>query len=437
MPIRGPAARCAIVRPLENVPIRRMEAGDTSGILARADVKARQLADAHRPGFSLAQSFYTDPDIYALELERIVFRNWTLAGHVSEWREAGDFKVLDVATESALIVRGDDRELRAFANVCRHRGSRVCLIDSGNSRQFTCPYHGWVYDRTGALIGAREMPVDFDKGPYGLHSLPCEIVHGLVFVAFSEHPPSLDAARRDLEMPMRWFGFESLKVAESRTYEIPANWKLAIENYQECYHCATAHPDYATRHTLMLAPKKRERVQEAMLARLDGAGLEALAIDRIDTAAPPGQAGYGYSRTAMFDGYLTGSEDGQPVAPLLGELESYDGGASDFSFGGCNFLLAYSDHVVAYVFTPVTHETCSLRIYWLVRDDATEGKDYALDALTWLWDRTTYEDMKIIHNNWLGVCSRFYEPGPFSTMEAAEKVYVDWLLAELLREDAH
>lgn len=75
-------------------------------------------------------------------------------------------------------------------------------------------------------------------------------------------------------------------------------------------------------------------------------------------------------------------------------------------------------------------------MYWLVRGDAVAGKDYDLDALTWLWDKTTLEDMEIIHNNWLGVCSRYYEPGPFSPMEAAEKVYVDWLLAELLRDDA-
>ena len=413
-----------------------MDARDKSSVLARAEARARALVEAHRPGCSLAQDFYTDPEIYALELERVVFRNWTLAGHASEWGEAGDYKQVEVASESALIVRGDDGAIRAFANVCRHRGSRVCLTERGNSRQFTCPYHGWVYDREGRLTGAREMPAGFDKGPYGLHALPLEIVHGLVFVAFHEHPPSLDAARRDLETPMRWFGFESLEVAASRSYEIDANWKLAVENYQECYHCATAHPDYATRHTLMLARSKRGRVQEPMLDRLEAAGLEALDVDRIDTAAPPGQAGYGYSRTAMFEGYLTGSKDGQPVAPLLGELDAYDGGASDFSFGGSNFLLAYSDHVVAYVFTPVTHGSSRLTIYWLVRGDAVAGKDYDLDALTWLWDKTTLEDMEIIRNNWLGVCSRYYEPGPFSPMEAAEKVYVDWLLAELLRDDA-
>ena len=90
------------------------------------------LAD-RRPGYALAQAFYTDPAIYELELERIVYRNWILAGHVSELPESGDFKVLEVARESTIIVRGEDGELRAFANVCRHRGSRVCLETCGKT----------------------------------------------------------------------------------------------------------------------------------------------------------------------------------------------------------------------------------------------------------------------------------------------------------------
>lgn len=421
--------------PHANNDNKRMDAGDTATELTRAISKIRSLVAARRGEHSLAQPFYTDPDIYALELERIVYRNWILVGHVSEWADPGDFKRVDVAGESAIVVRGNNGELRAFANVCRHRGSRVCLEKRGNARRFDCPYHGWSYDLDGTLVAARDMPGDFDKSGYALWSVSCDTVHGLVFIAFSDNPPALDSARRELERPMQCFGFDLLKVAACRDYEIPANWKLAIENYQECYHCATAHPDYASRHTLMLARPKRQRVQAHMLAALDSAGLEDLEIDRIDTRAPPGETGYGYSRTALFDGYLTGSEDGQPLAPLLGSLEAFDGGASDFSFGFASFLLAYSDHVVAYVFTPVDHGNSRLTTYWLVRGDAVEGRDYNVDALTWLWHKTTLQDVEIILNNWRGVRSRFYEPGPFSTMEAAESVYVDWLLGELLRED--
>ncbi|MFT5501682.1 MAG: phenylpropionate dioxygenase-like ring-hydroxylating dioxygenase large terminal subunit, partial [Woeseiaceae bacterium] len=212
-----------------------------------------------------------------------------------------------------------------------------------------------------------------------------------------------------------------------------ANWKLAVENYQECYHCASAHPDYAKMHTLMLDSKKRDRVQKHMLDKMPACGLRDMLIDRIDMRARPGEQGYGYSRSALFEGYKTGSRDGEPVAPLLGQLTDFDGGASDLTVGHCSFLLAYSDHVVAYVFTPVDQFNCECKIYWLVRGDAEEGKDYNLDDLTWLWDVTTLADEKIVVDNWKGVQSRYYRPGPFAGMEIAEQVYVEWLLQELRR----
>lgn len=399
------------------------------------DAELAALLARRRPGYSLAADFYTDPAIYALELERIVYRNWILAGHASEWQAPGDYRSVAAAAESAIVVRGTDGELRAFANVCRHRGSRICLDDGGRADALICPYHGWRYALDGTLINAREMSVDFDRTPFGLKPLPLSVVHGLVFVAFAE-PPPLSAARDALAEPMSWFGFESLQVAVRRRYAIPANWKLAIENYQECYHCAPAHPEYATRHTLMLAPKRRARLQAGMRARFAGSGLRELEVDRIDTHAPAGQTGFGYSRTALFDGHLTGSRDGKPVAPLLGALGDYDGGASDFSFGGSNFLLAYSDHVVAYVFTPVDQHNAELTVIWLVRGDAEPGRDYDEAELTWLWDRTTRQDVGIIANNARGVASRFHEPGPLSTMEAALGNWLDWYLAELAGEDA-
>ena len=137
---------------------------------------------------------------------------------------------------------------------------------------------------------------------------------------------------------------------------------------------------------------------------------------------------------ALFDGYVTGSRDGQPVAPLLGQQTGYDGGASDFSFGAFSFLLAYSDHVVCYVFTPVDMNNSRCEIYWLVRGDAVEAKDYDVDKLTWLWDVTTRADKEIIVNNSKGVHSKYYEPGPFSRMERAERVYIEWILQELARQ---
>ena len=390
-----------------------------------------ELIAEQTPGYSLDQRFYTDPDIYELELERIINRNWILAGHISQLPEPGDFKVLNVARESAIIVRGKSGELKGFANVCRHRGSLVCLEPKGHADKFACPYHGWTYDIDGKLFAARNMPDDFDMLAHSLVPVSVDVIHGLIFVCFTDTPPSLEGAKRDLAEPMAMFDFDNLKVAAQKSYGIPANWKLSIENYQECYHCATAHPEYARMHTLMLDPDKRERVQGSMKARMAACGVQDLYIYHVDTAARPGEIGFGYSRTALFDKYKTGSEDGGPVAPLLGDFSDYDGGASDFTFGPFSFLLAYSDHVVAYVFTPVDHKNSNCEIYWLVRGDAEEGKDYDVDALTWLWDVTTQADKKIIVNNSKGVHSKYYEPGPFSEMEKEERSYIEWILREL------
>jgi Rieske 2Fe-2S family protein len=385
------------------------------------------------PGHALGQAFYTDPDIYELELERIVYRNWILAGHVSELPGAGDFKVVSVARESAIIVRGQDGELRAFANVCRHRGSLVCLEARGSTDKFSCPYHGWIYGLDGQLIAARAMPAGFDKAAHGLNPVSFDVIHGLMFIAFTDEPPSLEGCRRDLAAPMAMFDFENLQVAANKTYDIPANWKLCIENYQECYHCATAHPDYAKMHSLTLTYEQRDRMRKDLEERMPACNVQPYDIDLIDMAARPGEIGYGYSRSALFRKYRTGSRDGRPVAPLLGEFTGYDQGASDFTFGAFSFLLAYSDHVVMYVFTPVEHQRSRCDIYWLVRGDAQEGKDYDVGELTWLWDITTQADKEIIVNNSRGVHSKYYQPGPFSTMEAMESNYIDWILQELQR----
>ncbi len=168
-----------------------------------------------------------------------------------------------------------------------------------------------------------------------------------------------------------------------------------------------------------------------MLDKMESCGVKKISIDFLDTGARPGEVSFAYSRTALFEGYLTGSEDGQPVAPLLGKFTDYDGGASDFTIGPFSFMLAYSDHVVVYVFTPTGKDGSNCEIYWLVRGDAEEGKDYDVDKLVWLWDITTAADKKIIVNNSKGVHSRYYQPGPFSGMEGAEKIFIDWILQEL------
>ena len=315
-------------------------------------------------------------------------------------------------------------------NVCRHRGSRICLEDRGNMQRFTCPYHAWTYNLDGSLMIAKELSNGVKKEDLGLHKCQIEVVEGLILLNFSDQPSSLDDLKDELSVPMNMFGFKDLKIAAHKNYPIDANWKLAVENYNECYHCAPSHPEYSQSHTQKLTnTKEYDQAQQKMLSSLSACGMKNIEINADYTNQISGQEQYAYWRYALFDGYVTGSKNGEPIAPLIGDIKQFNSGASDFNIGPVSFLLAYCDHVVSYVFTPTTQSTCQCDVYWMVHGDAVEGEDYDIENLTWLWDVTTKADERIVINNQKGVNSRKYQPGPFTKKESSEKKFIRWYLS--------
>lgn len=116
------------------------------------------LLERQRLGFTLEQPFYIDPEIYRLDLERVLAQQWQYVDHVSRLPEPGDYLTYEIAGESIIVARGNDGELHAHFNVCRHRGSRICLESAGNLRRLVCPYHAWAYGLDGKLESARQMP---------------------------------------------------------------------------------------------------------------------------------------------------------------------------------------------------------------------------------------------------------------------------------------
>ena len=166
---------------------------------------------------------------------------------------------------------------------------------------------------------------------------------------------------------------------------------------------------------------------------LESSNNTALSKDGIDTEyrAEPWGADIFYARGALYPGYLTGSEDGQPLAPLLGELVEFDGGIVDVGVGPATYLLIYSDHALVYRFTPLDVQLSDMEVTWLVNQSAEEGADYDLERLTWLWHVTSEADKCIINNNQAGINSRFYQPGPFSEMEFYSSAFVGWYLRSL------
>ncbi len=394
------------------------------------------LLARHRPGHALEQAFYTDPAIFEADLETVFYRDWHLAAHVSEIPAPGDFILFEMLSESIIITRDQDGNIHALANVCRHRGSRVCLEARGNTRRFTCPYHAWTFNLDGSLFNARMLDAGHDRGKLGLKPVAFKVFHGLIYVSLAPEPTSFDRLHADLAPVLAPFALERTKVAHRARYPVAANWKLLVENYNECYHCSSAHPEFSRSHVIHMPPDRVAPLNAEMEARARACGLSCAHIDRIGVNRPDDAPDYSYNRYALFEGYVTGSEDGAPLAPLLGGISGYDGGASDVYVGILNPMLVYCDHAVIYRFIPVDGDNSVQEIIWLVHEDALEGRDYDLARLTWLWDVTTIADKHIIEMNQAGVRSRYYEPGPFVAMESYTERFVAAYLAALAQRRA-
>ena len=392
----------------------------------------KELLNHHQEDWSLDQRFYKDESIFDLEKNHIFYDSWIFIGHESQISNKGDYFVYKLLDEEIIVLRNKENEVKAFFNVCRHRGSRICLEESGNTSRFSCPYHSWTYNLDGKLLAAKSLREGIDKSTLGLH--PCNIasVSGMLLINLSDNPQSLANLQSDLKEPFKMFGFEDLKVAAHKNYPIASNWKLAVENYQECYHCAPAHPEYSLSHSLKIEDEPGfDEAQEKMMENLESCGLREFEFNKDFSNKDPNQEQYAYSRYALFDGYMTGSKDGKPLAPLLGDIKEFNQGCSDFNIGPVSYFLAYCDHIVGYIFTPVSQNQCQCDIYWLVNKDAEEGKDYDKDKLMWLWDVTTYADETIIVNNQKGVNSIKYKSGPYTDKEQSTRRFIKWYLSEL------
>jgi phenylpropionate dioxygenase-like ring-hydroxylating dioxygenase large terminal subunit len=402
-------------------------------------IAAMVEAEQARPDYAIDSYFYRSHLVYEKELDNLVFRSWLYAGHVSEVPNSGDYLLFDIGEDSVIIVRDKAGEVQALMNICRHRGSRVCEEQSGNRKTFVCPYHGWVYNTDGSLKAAREMDAcaDFDSAAHGLKKARIVVYMGLIFINCDPQAADFLGPLSNLQEQLGAYDLEHAKVAHKQTYTVDANWKLVLENYLECYHCATSHRAYARMHTLKDRDSKVADIVQAMLDRSERVtGVEGMS--KAFYAIYLDAAGFGAcaytSRYGLFDGYLTGSEDGQPVAPLMGSIKDYDGGAGDFQMGPLSFMLNYPDHCVLYRFIPRGLTSTEMEVVWFVNGDAQEGVDYDRDKVTWLWHNTTLEDEFIIGRNSEGVNSRFFEPGPYHPeFEATLQRFINWYLDTMSR----
>ena len=397
-----------------------------------ARMNVSELIDNYQSGYSLEQGFYTNDDIYQKEIENIFLKHWILAGHSSQIPEHGDYFLFEFDKESVIVTRTKTGEINALLNVCRHRGSRVCLEKEGNAKSLVCPYHAWSYGLDGELLAARNMNDDFDKSANGLHRAHLELIGGLIFISLAEKPLSLKPMRADLKDTFDLFGFDKMKLIKQNTYPISANWKLAVENYQECYHCTPSHREYSKIHAGALPPAKLAQHLEAYLKTKANA-IRTTPSDCYFDLAKEGEEGYQFSRDPLLPGMKSGTLGGKAASRLLGGITDYDGGSSDFMVGPLSFFLIYNDHMIGYRFLPLSIDQCLCDVFWFIHEEAEEGKDYDLEELTWLWDVTTQADEVIVANAQKGVSSHFYRPGKLSEMEGFQQHFLNWYLEVLER----
>ncbi|MGU3433437.1 aromatic ring-hydroxylating oxygenase subunit alpha [Actinomycetes bacterium M1A6_2h] len=207
---------------------------------------------------TLGGEFYTSADTFAAEQERVFEAMWFCSVRSADLAGPGAFRRVTVGRESVLVVRGRDGALRAFLNVCRHRGAMICTEESGQvKRNLQCPYHAWTYGLDGKLIAAPNLGslkddsgADLDRVAWGLIPVALREWLGYAWLCLADDPPPFEddvigavTERLGTAEAVGHYGVDSLALGHREVYDVAANWKLIVENFMECYHCATIHPE--------------------------------------------------------------------------------------------------------------------------------------------------------------------------------------------------
>ncbi len=397
------------------------------------------LIDAAAQQSTRAQPFYCDDDVFALDMQKVVTRKWLLVDHVSRIPEPGQFFLYEVGLESINVIRDNDMTINALFNVCRHRGSLICLEKQGKRISLTCPYHSWTYGLDGSLRAARFMPAQFNRQEHGLHPCHIRVHHGFIFLNLSPgEEPDFEQDFAVFEPHLEFHGFADAKIAHKQSYPTNANWKLLVENFFECYHCASAHPEFCSRHP-----------HEALIAI--GAGPSSGLTDALEKFLPvleaweeqAGQLGRPkgavdddehsahmkfYQQRPHRSDIKSETRDGEPVACLMGKRTGFDHGRMHLSFSPFNQIIACNDFAALIVFTPRSAMRTDVDITWLV--DA-KAEDVDVDRIIWMWDVTTRQDKVITENNQRGILSNRYRPGCLSNQEHRVATFNKWYLNQL------
>src|SRR5215510_6936333 len=341
---------------------------------------------------SLPGRYYTSEELFAAEQEAIFAKQWICVGRADAVEQPGDFFLARIAGENVIILRDEEGCVRAFYNVCRHRGTAICVGESGTfPGALRCPYHGWTYDLAGRLTVAPHMDEvpGFDRKTYPLHPVAVEVCGGFIFLSLAARPdPFAEAVAPHLANLAPW-ALSELRAARRIDYDVPANWKIIVENYSECYHCALVHADF----TRKVHPRS----------------------GRNDAFEGPLLGGFMDLRDGVASLTRTGARCGQTLGTLDGEDLAR---VYFYALFPTMTISLHPDYVMTFTLQPVDAGRTTVRAEWLFPKAALAENSCLPDEAVEFWDRTNREDWRMCALVQQGVRSRSYRPSPLSSTES-------------------
>lgn len=371
----------------------------SGAILTPAELAA--IRREYRGASLLPGRTYHDPSILEWEREHVVRRDWLMVAREEDVPEPTSFRLLAVDGEDVILVRGRDGTVRAFYNVCRHRGTAVEERDCGKAVRFQCPYHAWIYDLEGRLVRAKhtEDLEDFSLETFGLHEIPVASWQGFLFLNLSEGPVTpLSDQLGDLVEQLARFDFTSLRSAKRIEYDVAANWKLIAENYSECYHCPGVHPQ-----------------------------LNALTPYDLGGDFTPGgawQGGWmelvGGAETMALDGGH-GSRGGRP--PMCGITSEDEARVYYYVLWPLAFLSIHPDYLLVHRLEPVAPGRTRVTCDWLFERETMERPGFDATEPVEFWDLTNRQDWHVCELQQRGTGSRSWVAGRYSNNEPSVQAF--------------
>jgi Rieske 2Fe-2S family protein len=352
-----------------------------------AFVKARVDAGA----MTLAARWYCSPAVFAREREAIFAGGWSCVGREEQIAEPGAFVLADVAGESIIVTRDAAHDIRAFFNVCRHRGTRVCTAAQGRfAGSIQCPYHAWTYGLDGALLAARNMQdvAGFARADYPLVAAAVARFGGFIFVSLAPDPEPFATTYAALVNRFDAWDLAGLRAARSIEYDLACNWKLVFQNYSECYHCPLVHP------------------QLDKLSPSDSG--------RNDLWEGPILGGYSEMRASGMRLTTTGRSSRPPVGSVSGaDLDrSYY-----YTIFPSLLLSLHADYAMVHYLRPIAPDRTLITCQWLFDSQTIAGGGFDASDAVDFWDVTNRQDWRVNELTQQGIESRAYRPGPYANQE--------------------